>query len=80
LLEYTIAPRWFFSVGNQYNYGNPVQDKRLHYYNASMGYTHHSSRIALTLGRQREGIVCVGGICRYVPASSGLMLSITSSF
>lgn len=80
MVEYTIAPKWFFSISDQFNYGNSDKDKRLHYYNASMGYTHHSSRIAFTWGRQREGIVCVGGVCRYVPASSGLMLTITSSF
>lgn len=80
MVEYTIAPKWFFSIGNEYNYGNNDKEKRVHYYNASMGYTHQSSRIALTWGRQREGIVCVGGVCRYVPASSGLMLTITSSF
>lgn len=80
MVEYTIAPKWFFSISDEYNYGNSDKDKRLHYYNASMGYTHHSSRIAFTWGRQREGIVCVGGVCRFVPASSGLMLTITSSF
>jgi hypothetical protein len=80
LVEYTIAPKWFFSIGDEFNYGNPDDDMKLHYYNASLGYTHHSSRIALTLGRQREGIVCVGGVCRYVPASSGAMITITSSF
>lgn len=80
MIEYTIAPSWFFSISDQYNYGNPDKDKRLHYYNLSIGYTHHTSRIAFSWGRQREGIVCVGGVCRYVPASSGLMLTITSSF
>jgi len=79
MLEYTIAPRWFFSISDQFNYGNPDKAKQLHYYNLSLGYSHHSSRIALNWGRQREGIVCVGGVCRYVPASSGLMLTITSS-
>lgn len=80
MVEYTIAPKWFFSIGDEYNYGNSDKEKRVHYYNASMGYTYQSSRIALTWGRQREGIVCVGGVCRYIPASSGLMLTITSSF
>jgi hypothetical protein len=80
MVEYTIAPKWFFSISDEFNYGNTDEDKRLHYYNASMGYTHHSSRIAFTWGRQREGIVCVGGVCRFVPASTGLMLTITSSF
>lgn len=80
LVEYTIAPKWSFSISDSYNYGNPELDQKRHYYNATMGYTHHSSRIALAWGRQREGIVCVGGVCRYVPASSGLTITITSSF
>lgn len=78
-MEYTIAPKWFFSISDSYNYGNPDKERR-HYYNLAMGYTHHSSRIAFAWGRQREGIVCVGGVCRYVPASSGLTITITSSF
>ncbi len=80
LVEYTIAPKWFFSVMDQYNYGNEDFEKRFHYYMAALGYTKGSNRIALQYGRQREGIVCVGGICRAVPASNGFQISITSSF
>lgn len=80
LLEYTISPHWFFSVSDQYNYGNPDEDKRLNYYTGSFGYTHETTRIAITYGRQREGIVCVGGVCRAVPASSGFYLTISSNF
>lgn len=80
LVEYTIAPNWFFSVMDQYNYDNPEKDQRLHYYLASFGLTKGSSRISFAYGRQREGILCVGGVCRAVPASNGLQLSITSTF
>ena len=80
MLEYTIAPKWFFAVGDQFNYGNDVKDDRNHYYTASAGYVHDATRIALTFGRQSEGVLCVGGVCRQVPASSGLMLTITTSF
>jgi len=80
LLEFTIAPKWFFTVSDQYNYGNPVADDRFHYYNFAFGYTQGSSRISLSYGRQREGIICVGGVCRNVPASNGLTLSISSNF
>lgn len=80
LVEYTIAPKWFFGLADQWNYGNSDPKKKLHYYTASMGYSHQSSRIALTWGRQRDGVVCVGGVCRHVPASNGLMITITSSF
>lgn len=80
LLEYNISPTWFFSVQDEFNYGNPVDDMQVHYYNVSFGYTQKSNRISLRYGRQREGLLCVGGVCRYVPASTGLTLTITSSF
>ena len=80
LLEYTISPHWFVSFANQYNYGNPDEEKRLNYYTGSFGYTRKTTRIAITYGRQREGIVCVGGVCRAVPASSGFYVTISSNF
>ena len=80
LVEYSIAPKWFVSVADKYNYGNPIPDNRDHYYSASIGYIKESTRIVLTGGRQSKGMVCVGGVCRVVPASSGISLSITTSF
>lgn len=80
LLEYTIAPKWFVSVADKYNYGNPVADFRDHYFTASVGYVHDATRITLSGGRQSEGMLCVGGVCRVVPASSGVSLTITTSF
>ena len=80
LLEYNIAPKWFFSIMDQYNYGNPSQDLRLHYYTAAMAFVQGPHRIALSYGRQREGLLCVGGVCRQVPASNGFTLNISTSF
>ncbi len=80
LVEYSIAPKWFVSVADKYNYGNPIAGNRDHYYTASVGFIKESTRITLTGGRQSEGMVCVGGVCRVVPASSGVSLSITTSF
>ena len=79
LLEFNVAPKWFVSVGDEWNYNNP-SDNNLHYYNFAAGYTQGTTRIALRYGRQREGLLCVGGVCRYVPQSTGLTLSITTSF
>lgn len=79
-LEYNISPHWFFSVMDEFNYGNPDDDMQLHYYNLSFGYTEKSNRISVRYGRQREGLLCVGGVCRYVPASTGLTITLTSSF
>jgi hypothetical protein len=80
LLEFTISPQWFFSLQDQWNYGNNDKNQQLHYFLVSAGYTYNTSRITFSYGRQREGILCVGGVCRYVPAASGLTLSVTSSF
>ncbi len=80
LVEYTIAPKWFFTFSDQFNYGNPDKDRRFHYPTLSAGYTQGSNRLSFTYGKQREGIVCVGGVCRTVPASNGLTITLTSSF
>jgi hypothetical protein len=80
LLEYSIAPNWFFSVQDIYNYGNPVADQKLHYPLASVIYTEGTSRFQLSYGRQQRGIFCVGGVCRVVPPSNGISFSLTSSF
>lgn len=80
MLEYNISPKWFFGVQDEFNYGNPNDDKQVHYYNFTFGFNQESNRISLRYGRQRDGLLCVGGVCRYVPASTGLTLTITSSF
>lgn len=80
LIEYTVSPHWFFTIADQYNYGNKHTNERIHYYTGSLGYTVKTTRISLTYGRQREGVVCVGGVCRQVPASSGFYLTVSSSF
>jgi Family of unknown function (DUF6029) len=80
LLEYTYSPHWFATIYDQYNYGNHYEDQRIHYVGGQAGYVGGTTRIALGYGRQRAGIVCVGGVCRFVPASNGASISITSSF
>ena len=80
LIEYTVSPHWFITIADQYNYGNKHSNEKIHYYTGSFGYTLNTMRIALTYGRQREGVVCVGGVCRQVPASNGFSLTISGSF
>ncbi len=80
LVEYTVSPHWFVAGFDEYNYGNNITADRLHYYSGSFGYTKNANRFSLGYGRQRAGIFCVGGVCRNVPASNGVTLSITSSF
>ncbi len=80
VLEYTFKNQFFINLSDQWNYGNPDSDMKLHYYNIALGYNYGSSRIQLSYGRQKEGILCVGGVCRAVPASNGFMISLTSTF
>ncbi|MBE9492561.1 MAG: hypothetical protein IMY70_06730 [Bacteroidetes bacterium] len=80
LLEFNIAPKWFFTVMDEYNYGNPDKDKQLHYYNANFAYVKGPTRISLGYGKQRKGLLCVGGVCRPVPASNGFTITISSQF
>jgi len=80
LIEWTPNTHWSITVADQYNYNNPVISKRVHYYFGMIGYTNGPTRVSVSYGRQRQGIFCAGGVCRFVPASSGLSISISSSF
>jgi hypothetical protein len=79
LAEYTW-PKYFVALMDVYNYGNTDKNHRTHYYKVAAGYMKGTSQISLSYGKQREGILCVGGVCRAVPAANGLLLTITSSF
>lgn len=78
--EYTWSPHWFASIIDQYNFGNQDEAKRVHYLYGSAGYINGPHRLSIGYGKRREGIFCVGGVCRAVPASSGLEVTFTSSF
>ncbi len=59
---------------------NPFKNELLHYYQIGASYTHNSLRAQISYGRNREGIVCSGGVCRKQPAFTGVNLAITLSF
>lgn len=80
LLEYGWSPHWFFSAQVISNYGHTDPDFRLTYPIGSVTYFQGQTRIQVSYGRQQAGIFCVGGICRVVPPSNGLSLSITTNF
>jgi len=76
LVEWNIGTHWFISLSDQVPYNDGIGN----YYNLSVGYTHGATRFQLGYGKQREGLLCIGGICRQVPASNGLTFSLTTSF
>ena len=80
VVEYNFKSNWFFGVMDQYNYSNPEKELQIHYVIGTVGYVEGSSRFTVSVGRQRAGLFCVGGVCRNVPASNGLTFSFTQSF
>lgn len=91
LVEFGIAPHWFFEVSDMYNLSPnaknesiPEEDngekKKIHYPSVGVVYSNKSNRFSLRYVKQVEGIVCSGGICRLEPAFSGFRLSVTSTF
>ena len=76
LVEWSIGSHWFLSASDQYAYNDGTGN----YYNLSVGYTQGATRLQVGYGKQREGMLCIGGVCRQVPASNGLSISLTTSF
>lgn len=80
LAELTLGHAWSLSVMDEYNYGNEAEYKRTHYFSGNIAYTKGTTRISLAYGKRRQGLLCVGGVCRLVPATNGLTLNLSSSF
>ena len=76
LLEVSFAPSWSIYVSDMYNHGST----KLHYYNGGVSYSKSRTRVALGYGRFKDGYICSGGVCRTVPAYTGLNLTMTTSF
>ena len=76
LVEWNIGTHWFVTASDQYAYHDGVGN----YPSVNVGYTHGATRLQLGYGKQRKGIICIGGVCRPVPASNGLTFSLTTSF
>ena len=65
-----------FSISDMYNSG----DTHTHYYQGFVTFNTGSHRLQLGYGRTRAGLNCSGGVCRYVPATSGMTLSYNYNF
>jgi hypothetical protein len=79
LVEYSIAPKWSFTLSNMYNI-DPKKTDKIHYPRVDLFYTIKSNRFSLSYVKQVEGVVCSGGICRLEPAFSGFRFTANSSF
>ncbi len=78
--EFNVNTHLSFFGNDMWNYGNHDKNHRDHYYNFGGSYSKNRSRFALSWGRTRGGLLCVGGVCREVPAATGLTFNLTTSF
>jgi len=79
-LEFNLKSNWSFFAIDLYNYGNDNANKKIHYYNIGLAYKQGAARVQANYGRQRGGLICVGGVCRFVPESAGLNLGVNLVF
>ena len=76
LLEVNFAPYWSIYVSDMFNHGST----KVHYYAAGVSYARSRTRVSLSYGRNKDGYVCSGGVCRVISAYTGLNLQVTTSF
>ena len=79
LVEWTINHDWTIALQDIFNYGHPTLSRRIHYPILSLIHFNGPTRVQIGYGRQQQGVFCVGGVCRVVPPSSGLSISLTTS-
>ena len=89
IAEFSFAPSYSFYLSDLWNYTTRGVDyygasngitESVHYFNIGGSIAKNSSRFSLSYGRQRAGLLCIGGVCRYVPASFGFTASLTTNF
>ena len=76
LLEVNFAPNWSIYASDMYNHGST----KVHYYAAGVSYARSRTRVSLSYGRNKDGYVCSGGVCRVISAYTGFNLQLTTSF
>lgn len=77
VIEYYFNSSIGVYVADSWNYGGPNND---HFYNVGGSYSKGRARFSLNYGRQRGGLICVGGVCREVPESSGVTANLVVTF
>ena len=77
--EYSFNYNFSMYFNNIVNYENIEQNKP-NFYSFGASYSKNSSLFSISYGKQRGGLLCYGGICRYVPEFKGLSFSINTTF
>ncbi|MFD0963462.1 DUF6029 family protein [Pseudofulvibacter geojedonensis] len=80
--EYFFNSKFGIYINDSFNYeeGKNPENYNIHLFNVGGSFTKGATRVALNYGRQRGGLLCVGGVCRPVSKNTGLTLNLTTSF
>ena len=76
LLEFSLSSPFAIFMSDLYNYDKTNN----HYYTIGTSLTRNATRFSMAFGRQRDGLFCVGGVCRFVPAAYGFTATLTTTF
>jgi len=77
VIEYNFNSRLAVYVADSWNYGG---EEEIHYYSIGGSYSKGRTRFSMNYGRQRGGLICVGGVCRFVPENTGVTANLTVNF
>ena len=85
-IEFFLNSKFGVYLNDSYNYEDSkiTENTKIHLFNLggsyTFGYSRGAFRAALNYGRQRGGLLCVGGVCRPVSKNTGLTLNLNASF
>ena len=77
VVEYNFSSKLSIYAADSWNYGG---EGEIHYYNLGGSYSKGNARLGINYGRQRGGLLCIGGVCRFVPENTGLSANLVVSF
>ncbi|MDN3492946.1 DUF6029 family protein [Winogradskyella bathintestinalis] len=77
VIEYNFSTRLAIYAADNWNYGGANET---HYYSVGGSYSKGNTRLGINYGRQRGGLICIGGVCRFVPENTGFSANLTVAF
>ncbi len=81
-MEYFFNSKFGLYINDSYNYEDSknTENTKIHFFNIGSSYTRGSTRVGVNYGRQRGGLLCVGGVCRPISKNTGVTLNFIASF
>ena len=81
-IEYFFNSKFGMYLNDSYNYEESkiTENTKIHFFNLGGSFTKGSTRVGFNYGRQRGGLLCVGGVCRPVSKNTGVTLNFVTTF